>query len=174
MVPVLALWGLGVFPHHIGRVLVSIVLLSIASAASYGLAAVLQHRAAVREPSELSMRAGLLVRLARRPMWLVGSAIEGVVRLSGSCRRWPSYAFRAHHKFVLDSSPSNRLRHSGHNHHWGGSPKPKDGCLKLRRQRPHFVTGSVVSFASVSASGNSRAAGTKGCRKGTPGMALLR
>ncbi|HXQ62277.1 MAG TPA: DMT family transporter [Acidimicrobiales bacterium] len=71
-------FGLGVFHHHIGRGLVSIVVLSIAAAASYGLAAVLQHHAAVREPPELSIRVGLLVRLVRRPMWLVGNALDGV------------------------------------------------------------------------------------------------
>jgi len=77
-VTVLVFRGLGVFHHDIGRALVSIVLLSMASAASYGLGAVLQHQAAVKEPPELSMRAGLLVRLARRPMWLVGNALDGV------------------------------------------------------------------------------------------------
>jgi drug/metabolite transporter (DMT)-like permease len=66
------------FHHHIGRGLVSIVLLSVASAAAYGLAAVLQHRAAIREPAGLSMRAGLLIRLVRRPRWLVGNAFDGV------------------------------------------------------------------------------------------------
>ncbi len=73
-----ALSGLGVFHHHVGRGLVSIVLLSLASAASYGLAAVLQHQAAIREPPELSLRAGLLVSLARRPLWLVGNAFDVV------------------------------------------------------------------------------------------------
>ncbi len=71
-------WGLKVFHHHIGRSLVSIIVLSIASAASYGLAAVLQHHAAIGEPPEMSVRVGLLVRLARRPMWLVGNALDGV------------------------------------------------------------------------------------------------
>ena len=70
--------GLQVFHHHIGRGLVSIVLLSMASAASYGLASVLQHQAAVREPPGLSMRVGLLIRLARRRRWLVGNALDGV------------------------------------------------------------------------------------------------
>jgi len=70
--------GLGVFHHHIGRGLVSIVLLSLASAASYGIAAVLQHRGAIRQPPELSVRAGLLFQLARRPMWLLGVALDGV------------------------------------------------------------------------------------------------
>lgn len=74
----LVVWGLKVFHHHIGRSLVSIIVLSIASAASYGLAAVLQHHAAIGEPPEMSVRVGLLVRLARRPMWLVGNALDGV------------------------------------------------------------------------------------------------
>ncbi len=69
--------SLGVFHHHVGRGLVSIVLLSLASAASYGMAAVLQHQAAIREPPELSLRAGLLVSLAHRPRWLVGNALDG-------------------------------------------------------------------------------------------------
>jgi hypothetical protein len=65
-----------VLHHHIGRGLISIVLLSLGSAACYGIAAVLQHRAAIREPQQSSMRAGLLVRLAHRPMWLVGNALD--------------------------------------------------------------------------------------------------
>lgn len=70
--------SLGVFHHHLSRGLVSIVVLSLASAASYGLAAVLQHQAAVREPPELSLRAGLLVNLAHRPLWLLGNALDGI------------------------------------------------------------------------------------------------
>jgi len=70
--------GLGVFHHHIGRSLVSIILLSIASAAAYGLAAVLQQHAAIRQPPELSVRVGLLVGLARRPLWLIGNLLDGV------------------------------------------------------------------------------------------------
>jgi drug/metabolite transporter (DMT)-like permease len=78
MTSALAGSSLGIFHHHVGRGLISIVLLALASAASYGLAAVLQHHAAIREPPELSLRAGLLVRLARRPLWLVGNAFDGV------------------------------------------------------------------------------------------------
>jgi drug/metabolite transporter (DMT)-like permease len=63
---------------HAWRGLASVIVLSVASAASYGLAAVLQHHAAIREAPELSLRAGLLVRLARRPLWLVGNALDGV------------------------------------------------------------------------------------------------
>jgi drug/metabolite transporter (DMT)-like permease len=71
-------WGLKIFHHHFGQALISAIVLSIVSAASYGLAAVLQHHAAIREPPELSVRVGLLVRLARRPMWLVGNLLDGV------------------------------------------------------------------------------------------------
>jgi drug/metabolite transporter (DMT)-like permease len=78
MMPPVADLSLGVFHHHVGRGLVSIVLFSLASAASYGMAAVLQHQATMKEPPELSLRAGLLVRLAHRPLWLVGNALDGV------------------------------------------------------------------------------------------------
>ena len=78
MIPVMVDRSFGVLHHHVGRGLVTIVLFSLASAASYGIAAVLQHQAAVREPPELSLRAGLLVSLARRPLWLVGNALDGV------------------------------------------------------------------------------------------------
>jgi drug/metabolite transporter (DMT)-like permease len=69
---------LGIFHHHVGRGVVSIVLFSLASAASYGMAAVLQHQAARREPPEMSLRAGLLMSLARRPLWLVGNALDAI------------------------------------------------------------------------------------------------
>lgn len=64
--------------HHDPGGLTGTVLLSLASAAVYGLAAVLQHQAAVREAPELSMRTRLLVRLARRPRWLVGNLLDVV------------------------------------------------------------------------------------------------
>lgn len=73
-----ALHGLFVLRHHLGFGFFSVVALSLASAASYGLAAVLQHRAAITQPRDLSMRPGLLVGLARRPMWLVGNLLDGV------------------------------------------------------------------------------------------------
>lgn len=78
MVREVVLEALKVLHRHIESGIVSIVILSMASAASYGLAAVLQHRAAVRTASELSMRAGLLFQLARRPVWLLGNALDGV------------------------------------------------------------------------------------------------
>jgi hypothetical protein len=69
-----------VLHHHLvlGFGFVSVVLLSLASAASYGLASVLQHRVAIVQPPSLSMRPGLLVPLLRRPMWLVGNLLDGV------------------------------------------------------------------------------------------------
>jgi drug/metabolite transporter (DMT)-like permease len=63
---------------HIGRGLVTIVVLSLASAASYGIAAVLQQRAAVREPLRRTMHVGLLARLVSRPVWLIGNALDAV------------------------------------------------------------------------------------------------
>ena len=78
MVSAVACSSLGMAHFHAWRGFASIILLSLASAASYGLAAVLQHHAAIREAPELSLRAGLLVRLARRPLWLVGNVLDGV------------------------------------------------------------------------------------------------
>ena len=53
-----------------------IVLLSLGAALCYAVASVLQHRAAVAEPAEHSMRASLLLRLVRRPLWLLGRLID--------------------------------------------------------------------------------------------------
>jgi len=78
VVPAMVLHIVEFTHHHRGPGLVPIVLLSIASAASYGLAAVLQHRAAIVTAPELSMRAGLLLQLVRRPLWLLGNALDSV------------------------------------------------------------------------------------------------
>jgi drug/metabolite transporter (DMT)-like permease len=64
--------------HRVGGDLAPVIVLSLASAVCYGLATVLQHRAAIQEPRRLSMRAGLLVRLVRRPWWLLGNVFDGV------------------------------------------------------------------------------------------------
>jgi drug/metabolite transporter (DMT)-like permease len=65
--------------HHLhGGDLLSIVLLSLASAVAYGLAAVLQHHATSKEPADEAMRLGLLARLAHQPLWLVGNALDGI------------------------------------------------------------------------------------------------
>ena len=63
---------------HLAGDLAPVIALSLASASCYGLAAVLQHRAAVNEPRRLSMRAGLLLALVRRPRWLLGNVFDGV------------------------------------------------------------------------------------------------
>jgi len=78
VVPAMVLHVVKSLHHYGGPGLVPIVLLSIASAVSYGLAAVLQHRAAMVTSPELSMRAGLLLQLVRRPLWLLGNALDGV------------------------------------------------------------------------------------------------
>lgn len=49
-----------------------VVLLALASALAYAVASVLQQYAAVRAPSEDSLRVSLLFRLAVRPVWLIG------------------------------------------------------------------------------------------------------
>jgi drug/metabolite transporter (DMT)-like permease len=58
-------------------VVVAIVSALIASLL-YGLASVLQHRAAIDQPHERSMRLGLLAKLATKPMWLAGVAADGL------------------------------------------------------------------------------------------------
>ena len=47
----------------------------------YALASVLQHRAAVVQPREHSMRLGLLARLIRKPLWVVGIICDGLAYL---------------------------------------------------------------------------------------------
>src|ERR1019366_4253399 len=54
------------FLHHgVGGRVLPIVLLSVASAVSYGIAAVLQHHATTKEAPEQSIRLSLVARLAR-------------------------------------------------------------------------------------------------------------
>jgi len=68
-----------VFLHHgVGGSVLPIVLLSVASAVSYGIAAVLQHHATTKEAPEQSIRLSLVARLARQPLWLVGNALDGL------------------------------------------------------------------------------------------------
>ena len=64
--------------HHVGFGFVPVALLSLASAASYGAAAAVQHRVVAVQPHSLSMHPGLLVQLLRRPIWLVGNLLDGV------------------------------------------------------------------------------------------------
>ena len=55
-----------------------VVLLSLAAALAFAVAAVLQQHAAVAEPAEHNLRPQLVLRLARRPLWLIGVASSGV------------------------------------------------------------------------------------------------
>jgi drug/metabolite transporter (DMT)-like permease len=50
--------------------------IALLSAVAYALASVLQQRAAREVPEALSMRPGLLWRLFRRPMWLLGTVAD--------------------------------------------------------------------------------------------------
>jgi hypothetical protein len=60
---------------------VAAALVALGAATAYALASVLQQRAAAAVPARLSMRAGLLVRLAARPLWLagIGADVAGYV-----------------------------------------------------------------------------------------------
>lgn len=53
------------------------VVCALGSAVLYALASVLQHRGAIAQPDDQSLRVGLLVRLARQPAWLTGLACDG-------------------------------------------------------------------------------------------------
>jgi drug/metabolite transporter (DMT)-like permease len=64
-------------PGNRSSVPVSVVLLSLAGAIAYALASALQHRAAVRQPPETAIRPRLLIRLAQRPVWLLGNVADG-------------------------------------------------------------------------------------------------
>jgi drug/metabolite transporter (DMT)-like permease len=76
---VLREWGLVAPSHHPGvGGLTSIVLLAVASAVSYGVAAVLQHDATTKHSPDQGMRLGLVASLARQPLWLLGNALDGV------------------------------------------------------------------------------------------------
>jgi drug/metabolite transporter (DMT)-like permease len=55
--------------------------LALASAFFYALKSVLQQRAAAAVPPEHSMRPRLLLHLARRPLWVVGTLTDGVAFL---------------------------------------------------------------------------------------------
>lgn len=52
------------------------MVLALCGAACYGVASVLQHQAAETQPPELTMRAGLIIRLARNPRWLLGNGLD--------------------------------------------------------------------------------------------------
>ena len=52
------------------------IALAISAGFAYALASVLQQRAASEEAPELSLKPGLLIALFKRPMWLLGSAVD--------------------------------------------------------------------------------------------------
>lgn len=52
------------------------IALAIGAGFAYALASVLQQRAASEAAPELSLRPGLLIALFRRPLWLMGSAVD--------------------------------------------------------------------------------------------------
>jgi drug/metabolite transporter (DMT)-like permease len=52
------------------------VLLALAGGLCYATAAVLQQRVAAQQPQSLSLSPRLIVRLARRPLWLLGIAFD--------------------------------------------------------------------------------------------------
>jgi drug/metabolite transporter (DMT)-like permease len=53
------------------------IILAIGAGFTYAVASVLQQRSASEEPPELSLRLGLLVALIKKPMWLLGTVVDG-------------------------------------------------------------------------------------------------
>jgi drug/metabolite transporter (DMT)-like permease len=53
------------------------VICALVSSLLYALASVLQHRAAIAQPQEKTMRLGLLARLVRSRIWLLGIVFDG-------------------------------------------------------------------------------------------------
>src|ERR1700738_4518711 len=53
-----------------------VILLSLGAAMGYAISSVLQQRAAATEPASHAMKATLLLRLLRRPLWLAGKAVD--------------------------------------------------------------------------------------------------
>ncbi len=54
------------------------VVCALSSSLLYALASVLQHRAAIAQPQDQSLRLGLLARLLRNPLWLIGITCDGL------------------------------------------------------------------------------------------------
>jgi drug/metabolite transporter (DMT)-like permease len=53
------------------------IVLAVTAGFAYALASVLQQRAASEAAPELSLRPALLLALLRRPMWLIGTVVDG-------------------------------------------------------------------------------------------------
>jgi drug/metabolite transporter (DMT)-like permease len=58
-----------------------VVLLSLGAALGYAISSVLQQRAAASQPAGHGMRATLIIRLLRRPLWLAGKAVDIVATI---------------------------------------------------------------------------------------------
>jgi drug/metabolite transporter (DMT)-like permease len=54
------------------------IVLALVAALLFGIGTVLQQRAAMQVPDEEAMKAGLLVRLAKQPIWLAGIAADAL------------------------------------------------------------------------------------------------
>jgi drug/metabolite transporter (DMT)-like permease len=54
------------------------IVLALAAALFFGVGTVLQQRAAMRVPDEEAMKAGLLVRLAKQPVWVAGIVTDAL------------------------------------------------------------------------------------------------
>lgn len=54
------------------------IVLAVLAALMFSLGTVIQQRVASEVPDEEAMKAGLLLRLARRPVWLVGIGFDGI------------------------------------------------------------------------------------------------
>lgn len=59
-------------PPRLTWQLVAVILLALAAALAFAVAAVLQQHAAAAQPIEHNMRLSLVIRLAQRPLWLAG------------------------------------------------------------------------------------------------------
>ena len=52
--------------------------LAITAAFMFSLGTVLQQKVAAEVPDDEAMKAGLLVQLAKRPVWLLGIVVDGL------------------------------------------------------------------------------------------------
>ena len=61
-----------------------VIVLALLAAVAYAVSSVLEQRAASEVPEEHALRPGLLLRLVRRPMWLIGTLVD-----------WMGFGFQA-------------------------------------------------------------------------------
>lgn len=65
-------------PPRLTWQLVAVILLALAAALAFAVAAVLQQHAAAAQPNEHNMRLSLVIRLAQRPLWLAGIGASAI------------------------------------------------------------------------------------------------